>query len=169
IVVEIPAGTILVSEYPTDASGTVDKTAKPGWFALRDNPALSGTDITNPKQEYGEGNQPNVNFGFTDKGRDAFQEVTRQIAQRGQAQAIGPVNAEQAAALSGHFAVVLDNEVKTRPIINFAENPDGIDGRQGAQISGGFQDVGEAQELATTLQIGALPISLKLISETQVS
>ena len=40
---------------------------------------------------------------------------------------------------------------------------------QGAQISGGFQDVGEAQELATTLQIGALPISLKLISETQVS
>ena len=95
--------------------------------------------------------------------------MTRQIAQRGQAQAIGPVSGEQAAALSGHFAVVLDNEVKTRPIINFAENPDGIDGRAGAQISGGFQDVGEAQELATTLQIGALPISLKLISETQVS
>jgi SecD/SecF fusion protein len=169
IVVEIPAGTILVSEYPTDESGTVDKTAKPGWFALRDNPALSGTDITNPKQEYGEGNQPTVTFGFTDKGREAFHEVTRQIAQRGQAQAIGPVSGEQAAALSGHFAVVLDNEVRTRPIINFGENPDGIDGRTGAQISGGFQNVGEAQELATTLQIGALPISLKLISETQVS
>jgi SecD/SecF fusion protein len=169
IVVEIPAGTILVSEYPTDETGKVDKTAQPGWFALRDNPALSGTDITDPKQEYGQNNEPNVNFGFTDKGRDAFHEVTRQIAQRGQAQAIGPVTPEQASALSGHFAVVLDNEVKTRPIINFAENPDGIDGRQGAQISGGFQDVGEAQELATTLQIGALPISLKLISETQVS
>ena len=38
---------------------------------------------------------------------------------------------KQAGALSGHFAVVLDNEVKTRPIINFAENPDGIDGRTG--------------------------------------
>src|SRR4051794_39073920 len=85
IVVEIPAGTILVSEYPTDETGAVDETAKPGWFALRDNPALSGTDITDPKQEYGESNQPNVNFGFTDKGRDAFQEITRQIAQRGQA------------------------------------------------------------------------------------
>jgi SecD/SecF fusion protein len=169
IVVKIPAGTILVSEYPTDEAGTVDKTAKPGWYALRDNPALSGTDITDPKQEYGENNEPNVNFGFSDKGRDAFHEITRQIAQRGQAQAIGPVTAEQASALSGHFAVVLDNEVKTRPIINFSENPDGIDGRGGAQISGGFQDVGEAQELATTLQIGALPISLKLISETQVS
>jgi SecD/SecF fusion protein len=170
IVVEIPAGTILVSEYPTDESGKTDKTAKPGWFALRDNPALSGTDITDPKQEYDpNSNEPNVSFGFTDAGRDAFHEVTQQIAQRGQAQAIGPVSGEQAAALSGHFAVVLDNEVKTRPIIDFSQNPDGIDGREGAQISGGFQSPQEAQELATTLQIGALPISLKLISETQVS
>ncbi|MDX6595331.1 MAG: SecD/SecF fusion protein, partial [Solirubrobacterales bacterium] len=106
---------------------------------------------------------------FTDKGREAFQEVTRQIAQRGQASAIGPVAGQEAEALSGHFAVVLDNEVKTRPIINFAANPDGIDGRQGAQISGGFSSPTEAQDLATILQIGALPINLKLISQTQVS
>jgi SecD/SecF fusion protein len=169
IVVKVPTGTIVVSEYPNDESGKVDKTARPGWYALKDNPALSGTDITNPKQEFGEFNEPNVSFGFTDEGRDAFQEVTRQIAQRGQAAAIGPVAGEQAAQLSGHFAVVLDNEVKTRPIINFAENPDGIDGRQGAQISGGFSSPSEAQDLATILQIGALPINLKLISQTQVS
>ncbi len=169
IVVEIPAGTVLVSEFPTDEAGKIDETAKPGWFALKDDPALNGNEITNPEQAYGQFNEPIVTFGFTDKGRDSFHDVTRQIAQRGQASAIGPVGNEEAAALSGHFAVVLDNEVKTRPIINFAENPDGIDGRQGAQISGGFNDVGEAQELATTLQIGALPITLKLISETQVS
>ncbi len=169
IVVEIPEGFVLVSEYPTDETGKVDETAKPGWFVLKDNPALSGTDITNPEQAYGQFNEPIVTFGFTDKGQSAFQEVTRTIAQRGQAQAIGPVSGEQAAALSGHFAVVLDNEVRTRPIINFSENPDGIDGRNGAQISGGFKNVQEAQDLATTLQIGALPISLRLISETQVS
>jgi SecD/SecF fusion protein len=169
IVVKVPEGTILISEYPTDETGKLDQTAQPGWFAIKDDPALSGTDITEPKQEYGQFNQPNVTFGFTDKGREAFHEVTRKIAQRGQAQAIGPASGEQAAALSGHFAVVLDNEVKTRPIINFAENPDGIDGRTGAQISGGFKDVTEAQDLATTLQIGALPINLKLISQTQVS
>ncbi len=171
-VIEIPPGTVLVSELPSDESGKVDETAEPGWFALKDKPALSGNDITNPKQEYGTTGEPNVSFGFTGSGESAFHEVTRQIAQRGQAQAIGPVSAEQAAALSGHFAVVLDNEVKTRPIINFAENPDGIDGRNGAQISGGFSGehgLEEAQELATTLQIGALPINLKLISETQVS
>jgi SecD/SecF fusion protein len=169
IVVKVPAGTILVSEYPVDESGKPDRTARPGWYALKDDPALSGTDITDPKQEFGEFNEPNVVFGFTDNGRDAFQEVTRRIAQRGQAQAVGPVAGEQAAALSGHFAVVLDNEVKTRPIIDFSQNPDGIDGRTGAQISGGFSSAQEAQDLATVLQIGALPINLKLISQTQVS
>jgi SecD/SecF fusion protein len=173
LVVEVPAGTVLVSELPTDLSGKVDETAQPGWFALKDNVALSGSEITEPKQEYAQGSgEPNVSFKFSNSGRENFQNVTRQIAQRGQAQAIGPVSAEEAAALSGHFAVVLDNEVQSRPIINFAENPDGIDGRQGAQISGGFSGehgLEQAQELATTLQIGALPIELHLISETQVS
>jgi SecD/SecF fusion protein len=169
IVVEIPAGTVLVAEYPTNQSGQLDETAKPGWFAIKDDPALSGNDITNPEAKTGQFGEPNVTFEFTGGGQDAFHEVTRRIAQRGQAQAIGPASGEQAAALSGHFAVVLDNEVKSRPIINFAENPDGIDGRTGAQISGGFNNEQEAQELATTLQIGALPINLKLISETQVS
>ncbi|HEX3238698.1 MAG TPA: protein translocase subunit SecD [Solirubrobacterales bacterium] len=169
LVVEVPVGTILVSELPTDEEGKVDKTAAPGWYALKDDPALSGTDITDPEQTYGQFNEPQVSFTFTDKGRDAFQEVTRRVAQRGQSQAIGPVSTQEAEALSGHFAVILDNEVKTRPIINFAQNPDGIDGRQGAQISGGFKDIGEAQDLAKTLQIGALPINLKLISQTQVS
>jgi SecD/SecF fusion protein len=172
-VVEIPAGTVLVSELPVDETNKVDETAQPGWFALNDEYSLSGSEITEPKQEYAQGSgEPNVAFKFTDQGRENFQNVTRSIAQRGQSQAIGPANAEQAAALSGHFAVILDNEVQSRPIINFAENPDGIDGRQGAQISGGFSGehgLEQAQELATTLQIGALPIELHLISETQVS
>jgi SecD/SecF fusion protein len=169
IVVEVPAGTILVSEQPVNKANETVEDAEPGWYALKDRPALSGNDITDPEQAYGPANEPIVTFGFTDDGRDAFQDVTRKIAQRGQSQAIGPISGQEAEALSGHFAVVLDNEVKTRPIINFAENPDGIDGRQGAQISGGFNNVDEAQELATTLQIGALPINLKLISQTQVS
>ena len=168
-VVEIPAGTVLVSELPTDETGKLDETAQPGWFALNDEYALSGNEITEPKQEYGQNSEPNVAFKFTDKGRENFQNVTRKIALRGQSQAIA---GEEAAARSGHFAVILDNEVQSRPIINFQENPDGIDGREGAQISGGFNgDHGleTAQELATTLQIGALPIELHLISETQVS
>jgi SecD/SecF fusion protein len=169
IVVEVPPGVVLVQMYPLDTEGRPDETAEPGWFAIKDQPALSGNDISNPEQVYEPTtNEPVVAFDFTGGGQDAFQEVTRRIAQRGQAQAIGPVSPEEAERLSGHFAVVLDNEVKTLPIINFAENPDGIDGRTGAQIGGSFT-VEEAQDLATTLQIGALPINLKLISQTQVS
>ncbi len=167
-VIKVPQGTILISEKPSDSKGQVIEDAEPGWYAFKDNPALSGTEITNPRaeqQEFG----PAVTFQFTGSGRQAFQEVTRQIAQRGQARAIGPASGEQAEALSGHFAAVLDNEIKTRPIINFAENPDGIDGRTGAQISGGFNGIGEAQNLASFLQRGALPINLTLISQTQVS
>jgi SecD/SecF fusion protein len=165
----VPPGTIVVSELPSDATGSVIEDAEPGWYALHDDPALSGKEITDPKQELDELGQPNVVFNFTDSGRDAFQEVTRRIAQRGQARAIGPVTGETAEQLSGHFAVILDNEVKTRPLINFAQNPDGIDGRTGAEISGGFTSIQEAQDLATFLQIGALPINLKLISQSQVS
>jgi SecD/SecF fusion protein len=170
-VLVVPPGTIVVSEQPSDPNGSpIEGVENAGWYALKDDPALSGTEITSPKQETNQAGQPNVNFGFTDSGREAFQEVTRRIAQRGQARAIGPVaSEEQAAQLSGHFAVVLDNEVKTRPIIDFSQNPDGIDGRLGAEISGGFNDEQEAQDIATFLQIGALPINLKLISQTQVS
>ena len=168
-VIKVPQGTIVVSEKPSDANGQVLENAEPGWFALKDNPALSGTEITSPKQETDETGQPNVTFKFTDSGRQNFQEVTRQIAQRGAASAIGPSSEELAEQTSGHFAVVLDNEVKTRPIINFAQNPDGIDGRTGAQISGGFNSIEDAQDLASFLQRGALPINLNLISQSQVS
>jgi SecD/SecF fusion protein len=169
IVLEVPPGTIVVSEYPTNEEGQFEEEAEPGWFALNDDPALSGNDISEPEAKSGQLGEPIVTFGFSGSGQDSFHEVTREIAQRGQAQAIGPSNATEASNLSGHFAVILDNEVQSRPIINFFENPDGINGREGAQISGGFNNEGEAQELATTLQIGALPINLKLISETQVS
>jgi SecD/SecF fusion protein len=168
-VLKVPQGTIVVSEKPQDANGQVLENAEPGWFALKDDPALSGTEITSPKQEVDETGQPNVTFKFTDSGRQNFQDVTRQIAQRGAASAIGLSSEEAAEATSGHFAVVLDNEVKTRPIINYAQNPDGIDGRTGAQISGGFSSIEDAQDLASFLQRGALPINLNLISQSQVS
>ncbi len=133
---------------------------KAGWYALRDRPWLSGSEIAFPGQETDALGQPAVAFGFTDKGREAFQDVTRQIAQRGQARAIGPVSATEAEPLSGHFAIILDNEVKSRPIINFAENPDGIDGYAGAEISGGFDSAAEAKQLAAMLRTGPLPLEV---------
>src|SRR5207244_9776578 len=46
--------------------------------------------------------------------------------------------------------------------------PGRLHGRTGAQVSGGFT-LSQAQDLADVLKTGALPITLKPISEVQVS
>jgi SecD/SecF fusion protein len=163
IVLKVPVGTVIVSEQPIGRLGAPIASAEPGWYALKDRFALSGDNITDPKQEFDLYHQPNVTFGFTEKGRVAFQQLTRVVAFRGQARAIGPVGSGAAEMLSGHIALVVDGEIKTRPIINFAQNPDGIDGRVGAQISGGFGGVQEARDLVAILKIGALPVNMTLI------
>ena len=47
------------------------------FFVLHDRPGCRGNDITDPKQDFDQSNQPNVTFDFTDKGREAFQDVTQ--------------------------------------------------------------------------------------------
>ena len=165
VIVKVPTGVEIVSERPSNRLGELLPEAEPGWFALRDRPGLTNVDIVDPKQETDELGSPSVTFGFTDKGRAAFQRVTRLIAQCGQVQAIGPVAVSKAEALSCHLAVILDGEVRTRPIINFADNPDGIDGRAGAQISGGFATAREARVLAALLGGASLPVDLTLVRQ----
>ena len=171
-VFEVPQGTIVVEERPQDDPNTDDDESEGAaeYFVLKDEPALSGSDIKNPEQGSDPNtSQPNVTFEFTDEGREKFANVTKEIAERGRASAPpGIVNDQQAEGFSDHFAVILDGEVVTRPIINFAENPAGIDGRTGAQIAGSFT-LDEAQNLAEFLRIGALPIELTLISQSTVS
>ncbi len=171
IVKKVPQGTVVVEELATDPENgrTIEDESQAGYFVLEDNAELSGSDIKDPQQQTDPvTSAPNVTFDFTDDGRKAFQTITRRIAQEGAARSVGIPDPATSAALSGNFAIVLDNEVVSRPIINFAENPDGIDGRTGAQISGGF-DISGAQTLAEFLQRGALPVELTLTSQSQVS
>jgi SecD/SecF fusion protein len=162
-VVEVPTGILVVrDEKPSPEAPDPDR-----YWVIQDNPALSGTDIKNPEQNFDQqlGNEPIVTFDFTDRGREAFQNITREIAQRGLDNSFGnpdPISSSQ------HFAIVLDNELVSAPYINYAENPDGIDGTTGAQISGAFT-IDSAQDLAKILEIGALPVRLELISRSQVS
>jgi SecD/SecF fusion protein len=132
------------------------------FFVLRDNVALRGSDITNPQQSTDQSGSPDVTFGFSSKGANEFQNVTAQIAHRGQD--VGSFGQ----ALNQHFAVALDNQLITVPNIDFKTYPDGIPGDSGADITGGFT-IQSAQDLANELRLGALPINLKLISESQVS
>jgi SecD/SecF fusion protein len=172
VVKTVPQGT-LVAAAPNSPSLTLSQNqlANTPQFVLRDRPALNGSEISNPQQNFDPTtNQPNVTFDFSGDGQSAFQQVTRTIAERGRATAplTGSLDANSAAQYSQHFAIVLDNQVFSNPIINFVENPTGIDGRQGAQISGNFT-IQSAQDLATILQTGALPVNLVLVSQSTVS
>ena len=61
--------------------------------------------------------------------------MTKRLAERGQ---LRQVPGQPVESSFQTFAIVLDQEVVSRPFIDYRENPNGIDGRTGAQISGGF-------------------------------
>jgi SecD/SecF fusion protein len=171
VILTVPQGTV-VAASPTTPSLSLSpaEISDSPQFVLKDRPALNGTQIQNPQQNFDPTtNQPNVTFDFTDSGKTAFQDVTRTIAQRGNATAPpGTFSSASADRYSQHFAIVLDNQLFSSPIINFVDNPDGIDPRTGAQISGNFT-ISSAQDLATILQTGALPVKLALESQSTVS
>ncbi|MCW2991108.1 MAG: secD, partial [Solirubrobacterales bacterium] len=164
-----PGVTVVKAEYDASSTKAPADPNEAQYYVLNDNFALRGTDIKNPEQNFDNGtggnNAPIVTFDFTDKGRKIWQTVTREIVNRGSEQVIpgqDPRNAFQ------HFAVVLDNALISVPYIDFQQNPEGIDGANGSQISGGFT-ITSAQNLANLLKSGALPIELNLISASQVS
>lgn len=86
--------------------------------------------------------EPIVSFRFNQRGAQRFGELTR-------------------ANVGKPFAIVLDNEVISAPVIN-----EPILGGTG-QISGRFT-VEEANDLAIVLRSGALPAKLQIVQETTV-
>jgi SecD/SecF fusion protein len=170
-VVRVNPGTVLVQARPVEneKTGKVTKQSPNSWFVLNDNYVLTGADVKNPTQSFDEGGggsgAPNVTFGFTSHGQSVFQNVTKEIAHRGQEAQLPGVGKE---AAQQHFAVVLDGQLITTPSIDYTKYPEGIDASTGSQISGGFT-ITSAQSLANELQSGALPIKLELISNSQVS
>lgn len=156
----VPRGLFLAfqeaAELQTRANSTLIRT----WFVFQNNPALRGADVTEARSTLNTGtsnNDPIVTMQFTDDGRRKFQDVTRELAIDGRA---------QGAELP--FAIILDGQIVSTPTIDFEEYPNGIDGRNGAQIQGSFTR-GEADTLAKQINSGALPITLEPISLKQVS
>ena len=136
------------------------------FFVIEDDSELSGKDIKNPEQQFDPNtNAPVVTMEFTDQGRESFARVTKRLADRGSRLIAPGVPNEQKFQ---RFAISLDNKIVSLATIDFIQNPEGIDGRTGAQIEG-IGTIEETQDLAESLRIGALPIELKLISQTQVS
>jgi SecD/SecF fusion protein len=158
----VPPGTVVLqASDPKAGHQTSFNDPAAQFYVLKDNVALFGNDIKNPTQSTDQAGAPDVTFSLTGKGATAFQNVTSDIAHRGdRVSGLGQ-------QLNQHFAVALDNKLIEVPQIDFKQYPDGIQGG-GADITGGFT-IQSAQDLATQLRLGALPINLNLISESQVS
>ena len=135
-------------------------------------PELTGRDLRlrGTQQDFDRG-QPIVTLEFTDRGGDKFHEITRELARRGRSLALqlgiptGDQNARQ--AVLQRFAIVLDDEIRSFPTIDFVDNPDGIAGGR-AQITG-LDDIEEAKDLALVLQTGALPYTFVQLERTDIS
>ena len=156
-------GTVVVQAADANA-GQQKRFTDPSalFYVLKDQVSLFGNDVTNPQQSTDQAGNPDVTFSFTSNGQKAFQNVTSQIAHRGDlASGLGQ-------QLNQHFAVALDQKLITVPQIDFKTYPDGIRSSNGAEITGGLT-IQSAQDLATQLRLGALPIALKLISASQIA
>ncbi|HYZ18558.1 MAG TPA: protein translocase subunit SecD [Gaiellaceae bacterium] len=132
-------------------------------------PEMTGEDLklSGTRQDFDTNTgEAIVTMQFTNKGGDKFQDVTKELADRGrqlQGRYGGP--AEQ---WFQQFAIVLDREIKSAPTIDFKDNPVGIPPGNGAQITG-IGSLSEAKDLALVLQTGALPVDYVTIERTDIS
>jgi SecD/SecF fusion protein len=169
----IPAKTTVLT-CPAENGCIGAQVAAPVYFYLIEHdpqngiPEMTGEDLKldGTRQDFDtSSNQPIVTMQFTEAGEDKFAEITAREATRG----------KQYTTLYGrgedvfqHFAIVLDGEIQSTPYIDFRQNPNGIAGGNGAQITG-IGSIKEAQELALVLQTGALPVEFRTLSQTAIS
>ncbi|RCK33151.1 preprotein translocase subunit SecD/SecF [Thalassospira xiamenensis] len=112
-------------------------------YHLHRTPALSGDHLTDAHAGFDpQSHQPVVNFRFDTAGAAKFADITR-------------------ANVGKPFAIVLDNEVLSAPVIREV-----ITGGSG-QISGSFT-VGETTTLSALLRAGSLPAPMTVIEERTV-
>ncbi|MEO5808252.1 protein translocase subunit SecD [Devosia sp.] len=127
----LPAGTMIL---PSAAGGEE---------LLEEDVALGGESLVDSQPGYNQQNsQPVVTFRFDTRGAVTFGQIT-------------------GANVGKRFAIVLDNQVITAPVIQQA-----ITGGSG-QISGSFTTA-SANDLAVLLRAGALPASLDIVEERSV-
>jgi preprotein translocase subunit SecD len=112
-------------------------------YVIQKQVMVSGEDLTDAQPGFDQRNhEPIVTFRFNTRGARRFGQVTQENVGR-------------------PFAIVLDNEVISAPVIR-----EPILGGSG-QISGGFT-VEQANDLAILLRAGALPAPLTIIEERTV-
>ena len=112
------------------------------YYILKKSPVVTGEDLTDAQPSFDQNGLPSVNFRFNPSGGKKFGLFT-------------------AKNIGSPFAIVLDNEVISAPVIR-----DAIMGGSG-QISGSFS-VEESSELSVLLRAGALPAGMIFLEERTI-
>lgn len=140
--VEIPA-----IQDPQQAVETLGQTAKLSFRDADDNIVLEGSDVKSATARYGQTEQNGaskhyVELTLNDSGVQKFADATAAAAAR---------KSEN----KNYIAIKLDEETISQPSVDNAINS------SSCIISGGFTDSSETNELATLINSGNLPFSIK--------
>jgi preprotein translocase subunit SecD len=112
------------------------------YYIVEDSPVVSGEDLVDAQPSFDQNSQPAVSFRFDTTGARAFGDYT-------------------AANIGAPFAIVLDGEVISAPVIQSH-----IPGGSGI-ITGNFS-VEESTRLAVLLRAGALPAEMTFLEERTI-
>jgi preprotein translocase subunit SecD len=123
------------------AASSASSTGGETWYLLNRVAAVTGRDLSSAEVSRDLNGRPSVNFTLTRDGAARFSRVTGQN--------VGKL-----------LAIVLDRRVVDAPVIQSQISDRG-------EITGGFTPQ-KAQDLALVLRSGALPASIKYLSETTV-
>ena len=116
---------------------------EPGlYYVVEETPVVTGEELTDAQPAFDQNNRPAVNFRFNPAGARKFGDYT-------------------AANIGAPFAIVLDNEVISAPVIQSH-----IAGGSGI-ITGSFS-VEDSTNLAVLLRAGALPAEMTFLEERTV-
>ena len=130
-------------ESPADVDNlSFYKNSEPGTLPIQKRVIVDGADLTNAQPSFDQQGRPEVSFQFNLRGGQAFGQAT-------------------AANVGKPFAVVLDNQIVTNPVI---QTP--ILG--GSGVITGRYTIQQANDLAVLLRAGALPAKLTVVEERTV-
>lgn len=116
---------------------------EPGvYYTLAEAPVVTGEDLTDARPGFDQNGQPSVDFRFGPQGARRFGAYT-------------------SANVGQPFAIVLDNQVISAPVIRQAITTGS------GQISGAM-DVAQSNQLAVLLRAGALPAEMTFLEERTI-
>ena len=122
--------------------GSTGETGNESWYVLNRIAAVTGRDLSGAEPSHDQAGRPSVNFTLNRDGAQRFGRVT-------------------GANINKLLAIVLDNRVYSAPVINGQITDRG-------EITGGNFTPQSANDLALVLRSGALPASIKPLSEEVV-